>query len=734
LGTGAVAAAVLGVVRYQPEIRWPWALIAAALVVFLAGGGAREALGTLGDLSSHRSLIPDLITIPGYVMIGLALLGIARARRQGRRDIDGMLDGVVASLAAMTLAWIYLVNPALFHAHAPLAVRLVLSWYPPLSVFLVAITARLDFTGGMRRLVSYQLLLTAVGTTLVGDVVYMLIETHAVTLPQHVFEVPYALAYVAFIGAVLHPSMRELTEPIPVDEAVPTSGRLAFVAVALGIPGLITVTHVDAKTGDRIALGMIIMSLTAAATLRVFRALRAYARSEARLMHQATHDALTGLPNRAYVHDYVRPILARVKHGDAFVALLFLDVDRFKLINDSHGHSLGDDLLLAIARRLRAITRSSDLVARIGGDEFVIVVEGLGSVKEALEVAERTRVSFDAPFRVRGAEIGSSASIGVSVTDGTDPTIDAEALIRDADTAMYEAKEAGRDAVTVFNASMRDRAALRLALERELRHALERHELHVHYQPIVELPTGRVEGFEALLRWSHPLRGQIPPASFIPVAEDAGLIVPIGAWVIDEACRQLARWRQVIPQGERLYVSVNLSARQLRDPHLMRRVQHALDSQGLSHESLCLELTESLLMNNPAAAAELLEHIRSLGVRLSIDDFGTGYSSLSHLRRLPVDQVKIDRCFVAGLDHDDTSDESLVAAIVAMASALRVTTIAEGVETPAQADRLHDIGCDVAQGYLFSRPVAPGQVPEVVERLGVARRPRLRVLSDSSLA
>jgi diguanylate cyclase (GGDEF)-like protein len=406
------------------------------------------------------------------------------------------------------------------------------------------------------------------------------------------------------------------------------------------------------------------------------------------------------------------------------VALLFLDVDRFKLVNDTVGHALGDDLLVEVARRIKATVRHDDLVARTGGDEFVVVLEHLTEEAEGVDWAERIRGCFASPFLVRGNEIYSSASVGVVVADGRDRTVDFGTMIRDADTAMYQVKEAGRDGIAVFDASMRDRAAERVALEHDLRSGIERGEVSVHYQPIMALPHGPAVGVEALVRWTHPRFGEIPPSKFVPIAEESGLIEALGALVLADACRSLAHWRLDVPAAAELYVCVNVSARQLRDPSLPDQVSTALAENGLPAQALCLELTESILMEN-LGEAERLNELRDLGVRLSIDDFGTGYSSLSYLKRFPLDYVKIDRAFVEGLDRPHTSDESLVAAIVAMTRAMGMLTIGEGVQTAAQERRLIELGCDAAQGYRYSRAVPADEVPAMLRR---ALKPFLRPL------
>jgi diguanylate cyclase (GGDEF)-like protein len=730
LNIGALVTILLGVRYNRPDVAWPWYSLAAAIALFFAGGIARETMGTLGLITSSRSIVPDLITIPGYFLAAAGFFGIVHARQRGRdSEIDTLLDAAVSALAAMALGWLFLLNPSQL-SHSPLSVRLILATYPTLSVLLVALAASIAFSRGSRRVVANNLLMLSMISVLVGDVVYMLVETHVVDIPKNLVDLPYAIGLLLLTATVLHPSMRDITAPVPAQEATPTIGRLVVVAVALAIPGIITVMRVDAPTGDRIAMTVIVLSLTAAAITRLFRAVRAHARSEARLVHQATHDLLTGLPNRAYVQEYVGQALQSATTRNR-VALMFLDVDRFKLVNDSYGHTHGDAFLVAVAQRLRASIRPSDLVARIGGDEFVVVGSGLGSDAEALELGQRTRRLFSAPFEVRGAELTSTVSIGVAMSDGTDEEANAETMIRDADIAMYSAKESGRDTVASFDASMRDRVSKRLDLERDLHHALERQELVLHYQPVMDIPSGRVTGFEALIRWNHPAWGLVSPLTFIPVAEETGLIIDIGAWALGEACRQMQSWRSELPDGDSMTMAVNVSARQLRNNGIVGRVQRALFESGLPRGALTLELTESTLMEDPTGAPEVLNRLKALGIELAIDDFGTGYSSLAYLRGFPVDTVKIDRAFVMNVDGPDSADATLVAAIVAMADALGIATIAEGVESETQAERLVELGCALAQGFLYSRPQPAQNIPETITRLAARRRARLRPVRDA---
>ena len=429
------------------------------------------------------------------------------------------------------------------------------------------------------------------------------------------------------------------------------------------------------------------------------------------MAHQANHDALTGLPNRGLLNDRVAQALAQARRDDQHVALLFLDLDGFKFINDSFGHSFGDGLLCSVAARLATFVRESDTIARLGGDEFVILLPHLHHAEGALQVAAKVRDSFLTPLLQEGRELHMSASIGISIFPQDGDSCDS--LLKHADVAMYRAKAQGRNGVQSYSQEMGAHAQERMELEAALRVALERDQLELHYQPQVDRDAGRIVGVEALVRWRHPELGLVSPVQFIPLAEETGLINPIGEWVLRTACAQARAWHVAGHTG--LSVAVNMSAKQFQKQDVPALVQDVLEDTGLPAECLELELTESTLMHNTDAVVETMRQIKKLGVRLALDDFGTGFSSLSYLKRFPIDVLKIDKSFT----FDVTSDESaasITRAIIAMARSLNMTTVAEGVETQAQLDFLTAQDCDVMQGYFISRPLPAEQLTAMLCR------------------
>ena len=433
------------------------------------------------------------------------------------------------------------------------------------------------------------------------------------------------------------------------------------------------------------------------------------------LAHQALHDSLTGLPNRALLADRLVHGLAGSRRRGAPLGVMFLDVDQFKVVNDSLGHTAGDELLKHAADRITAAIRPGDTVARFGGDEFVIVCDDISAV-EAEQIGARVLESLSQPWLAGRHEMRITASLGIAIADDRATP---ESLLRDSDAAMYRAKERGRGRVELFDETLRSKAEHRLASESALHHALERNEFILYYQPIIDLATGSMAGVEALLRWDCPSRGLVSPDEFIPLAEQTGLIVPIGAWVLERACRQLVEWQAIAPvqstaSAHRLSISVNLSVRQVRDAGIIDQVAHVLAATGIDPDDLTLELTESVLMEDVEYFGSTLAGLKALGVHLSIDDFGTGYSSLSYLKQFPVDAVKVDRAFVDGLGID-AHDTALVAAIVAMANALDLDVVAEGVETFAQLIELGKLGVPRAQGFHLARPAPAATITHLIE-------------------
>jgi diguanylate cyclase (GGDEF)-like protein/PAS domain S-box-containing protein len=426
-------------------------------------------------------------------------------------------------------------------------------------------------------------------------------------------------------------------------------------------------------------------------------------RVEDRLLHHATHDPLTGLPNRHLFMERLGRALLRFQSTGGVFAVLFLDLDRFKVVNDSLGHHVGDELLQVIAERLRASVRHNDTVARFGGDEFAVLLEELVDLNEAGEIAGRLGQAVSAPVNLGGYEVFTSASIGIALSSsGQDRP---EYLLRNADVAMYRAKGNGANRYEVFDRAMHAQAMARLQLETDLRRALTRGEFRLRYQPIVSLRTGRITGVEALLRWEHPDRGLILPGDFIPVAEETGLILPLGAWVLGEACRQLAEWRREFHHA-RIALSVNLSAKQFGQADLVERIRDALRESGLDPRHLKLEITESAIIDNPSGAGAMLAQLKEQGIQVQMDDFGTGYSSLSSLHSLPLDGLKVDRSFVSRI-LENHATRQMVRTIALLARGLDLAVVAEGVETVEQLEEVRAMGCDYAQGYLIAPPLEP---------------------------
>jgi diguanylate cyclase (GGDEF)-like protein len=437
---------------------------------------------------------------------------------------------------------------------------------------------------------------------------------------------------------------------------------------------------------------------------------------EEKIRHDALHDALTGLPNRTLLLDRLRPALTAADRDGRSIALFFLDVDHLKVLNDSLGHHAGDELLCAIGPRLRAVLRPGDTVARFGGDEFAILCDDIADEAHALRVAERLVRAFAQPFDVCGEPRFCSTSVGVVVSDPAGPR-GPEELLSDADAALYRAKERGRGRHEVFDAGLRARITSRLELEADLRRALESEDqLWAAYQPFYHLPGGELAGVEALMRWRHPERGDIPPSEFIPVAEDSGLIVELGELVLRTACSQVGAW--LAAGFESLRLTVNVSARQMALTGMPGTVGAILRETGLPADKLGLELTEGLLLEDTPATVETLRALQRLGVRLVLDDFGTGYSSLGYLRKHPVDALKIDRSFVHDLGADGRGDSAIIEAIVGMAHALGMRVVPEGVETPGQLERLVELGCDYAQGFHLARPLPAAAIGELLARGG----------------
>jgi len=437
--------------------------------------------------------------------------------------------------------------------------------------------------------------------------------------------------------------------------------------------------------------------------------------AEAKLEHDAVHDELTGLPNRAKFMRRLTESLGRAKNDEDYMfAVLFIDIDRFKTVNDSLGHQAGDELLMKFTDKLLSIVRPNDMIARLGGDEFVLLIDPVPDKERVNRIAQRLLKELKKPIRINGQLIYWSASIGIAMSSSK--YSNADELLCDSDLAMYRAKLNGKGRYEVFDSNMRSGAVSLMQLETDLRRAYEREEFILHYQPIVSLESELIIGFEALVRWNHPSRGMVPPNEFIPLAEETGMVLPIGNWIMKEACYQMREWQEKFPLSDQLTISVNLSTVQLEQPDLSEQIANILDESRLNPKCLRLEITESVIMQNAERAIVTVNRLRKMGVRVSIDDFGTGYSSLSYLHKFPVDTLKVDRSFVNRIGREGENSE-IIQTIITLASNLDMDVVAEGIETKEQLEFLRNINCNYGQGFYYSRPVDSSAAADMVKEL-----------------
>ena len=700
IGAGTVWACWTGPRAHRAEPRRAWPLLAAGVLCFLMGVVVRPLVS---DLPLPLPLLADAATIPGYVLLCAFFVVLLRQRHSLERH--AVLDGLIVCVAGALAATLLFAAPAAAVPDRPGWQSVLAGLYPMFDVVVLLLIVNLTFTATTWP-VSLTTLLGAIVLLFAGDTAYAIIGTTGQTYASPLLDAPFLLAFALIGMTALHPSVVELGRATRSPVQAWSVRRIAVLAPALACPFVLLVTLGEPTGAELAAIAVAGAAATGLLLVRAVAAVHAQVAAQLRAEHQAMHDPLTGLPNRRMITEEIARMLGRVPPGGLQRVWVFLlDLDGFKFVNDSWGHDTGDRLVVEVGRRLREAAPATAGVAALGGDEFLIA--HLGDRESALRVADDVRGCFDRPFPVRGTELTITSSMGIASAagDGGRPGPVTETLLRDADTAMYRAKAEGPGRSTIFDAAMHDQVRERIELEVALRQALGAGELHVAYQPIVALRTGAPIGAEALVRWVHPERGAISPATFIPIAEDAGLIGAIGDWVRQEALRRLGSWRADGTVGDDFYLSINVSARQLTDPNLPLIVSGELHRYGVPARCVALEVTESVMVDSSSVPARVLFELRELGVQLLIDDFGTGFSALGYLRRFPVTGVKIDRSFVTGLGLS-AEDDAIVRAVVAMSHALGLSVIAEGVETRLQRDALAAVGVSRAQGWLWG-PAVP---------------------------
>jgi diguanylate cyclase len=737
-GMMAAVAIVAGVIVHRPIESRPWLVLAAGLALSSAGDWTWVILDKVHGLEPFPS-VADVFYLAGMGLVAAALLWLVHGRVPGG-DRAGWLDALIVSVGVGMVSWIFLMAPIVADSSQSLAEIGVALAYPMLDILLLGVMVRLLLAPG-RHVPSLRFLIAAVIAFLLADFPYAALVLAGTYQTGQLVDGGWLLGAAFWGVAALHPSMRYVADPVEASEIRFSAWRLLLLAGAsLMAPAVLVIQGIRGTPIDIpvIATGCIVLFLLVIARLGgVVSDLRATLQQrkvlEAELERRALHDPLTGLANRVLFRDRLQHALAR--RGQQ-VAVLFLDIDDFKTVNDTAGHGAGDAVLISVAETLRRTVRPADTVARLGGDEFAVLMDDSPDIYAAGLVAGRLIEALAVPAAVAGASRTVGASIGISL--GSGESSNAADLMRDADIAMYVAKGKGKGRFTVFEADTHEAVVRGLELRGDMERAIEEKQFELYYQPVVHLASGAAVGVETLVRWRHPTRGLLQPVDFIPLAETTGAIVPLGKWILEQACREASRWAGVTDGGKDgagadRFMGVNLSALQLVQPGFADMVAGVLASSGFPAGRLLFELTETTRLDQEAGSANLAQ-LEAMGIRLAIDDFGTGWASFSQLSRIPFDIVKIDRSFVAQLSTGSRA-ELLISGIVDMARRLGISVIAEGIEDEAQRVRLQKLGCTYGQGFHLARPMPlaklrrylnPAPVRKVRPRAATARPATLR--------
>ena len=715
IGASAIVAILLGARRTSGRGRLPWYLFALGQALFVTG----DVLAYNYQRFFHRELpfpsVADIAYLAVYPCLVTGILVLIRRRSPGR-DAASLIDSLIIATGAGVVSWVFLMAPYAHDGTLSLSTKLISIAYPLMDIVVLAVAVRLAVAPG-RREMSFYLVTLSVLALATTDSIYAWKLLHGGYETGGLLDSGWIAFYVFFAAAALHPSMSSLSVRVPDRPPSLTPLRLALLASATLICP--AVQGVLALLGRPIDTPVVIGSSVALLSLVVVRMaglMRKQEHAQKLLTHIAFHDSLTGLANRALFADRVGRALERQRRSqDSIVAVLFMDLDDFKTVNDTFGHVAGDQLLHQVGTRLARCLRTIDTSARLGGDEFAVLLDGIDSEIEAADVARRMMNALKAPFELRDQIVTVHASVGIAFGGDRHGACSTEELLRNADFAMYTAKGQGKNRYKIFEAERHVSVLERVQMKADLARAVENEQLRLHYQPLVVLGTGELVGIEALVRWEHSKRGLLLPADFIGLAEDTGAIVPLGRWVLQQACADARQLQLTYPTDVPLFVCVNVSMRQLQSPSLVVDVQDALSRSGLPASALVLEITESTMMEDTQLSISRLNELKDIGAKLAVDDFGTGYSSLNYIRDFPVDIVKIDRSFIEGIRGEDRAT-TVTATMIGLVRNLRLQSVAEGIEGSDQLSQMLNLRCDLGQGFYLGRPTTKDAIAELLSQ------------------